>query len=61
MMTEGVVLLPVERHRRTFTTVVVGAMTPLAFVLSDPQNVCDLIEFVYFCMMFCFIYCLVFK
>ena len=39
MITEGVALLPVERHRPTYTTMVVGAMTPLAFVLSDPQNV----------------------
>ena len=39
MMTEGVALLPVERLRPTYTTMVVGAMTSLAFVLSDPQNV----------------------
>ena len=39
MMTEGVALLPVECGRRTYTIMVVGAMTPLALVLSDPQNV----------------------
>ena len=39
MMTEGVALLPVERHGPTYTTMVVGAMTPPAFVLSDSKNV----------------------
>ena len=37
-MTEGVALLPVEHHRPTYTTMAVGAMTLLAFVLSDQQN-----------------------